>query len=501
MSGLPLWDAATAAAVDRHSMGAAIGMSSPVLMERAALACAHELLALRAGSDLPVVAVCGPGNNGGDGLAIARILHGWGLPVSWFDAAGGGNEARTQQRTLASACGVPECATLPRAAVMVDACLGTGSRGAPHGRIADAIAAMHGCRGPTLAVDLPSGVDCDDGSIAGVAVRADVTVTFGASKIGLHVTPGRDHTGRVVVADIGLRAAADTPAIATLLAGPSIAAALAGAPTPRHKGERGHLGLLGGAADTPGAVLLAATAGFRAGAGLVTVACDDAALRAAVIAARPEIMLAPRRLPAVPAADALVVGCGLTDAAAIAGLQASFTDDPRPAVWDASALQHLGCGVTPAGARVLTPHPGEAARMLASLEPEAGWTSQRVQASRIDAVRRLARATASTVVLKGAGTLIADPDRLAVASLGDASLATAGSGDVLAGIIAARLVHAVDAFTAACEGVMIHAAAGSVAGRRHAHTMAGDVVAAIDDARSFLASAAAHAALPSLRLA
>ncbi len=481
-----LWDAATSAAVDRHSIEV-LGIPSAILMERAALACSHELVLLRAGSELPVVIACGPGNNGGDGVAIARQLHGWGVPVRLVLATGTRNAAVEQQLAIARACGVEEAGleALPPRAVIVDALLGTGSRGAPRGEIAAALAKLETTTGPRFAVDVPSGVDPDLGSAFAQAFIADVTVTFGRSKPGLHVTPGRLHAGRVVVADIGLVAPAGTRVAATLVDPQAVAEQLARRPAARHKGERGHVALVAGAARTPGAVLLAATAAFRAGAGLGTVIGDDAELRAALLAARPELMFAGTHELAALAADALVVGPGLTDAAAHAGLAELWRRDPRPAVWDASALDHVPAGGA-AAARVITPHPGEAARMLARLDPEGGWTSQQVQGSRLAAARALAGHTGATVVLKGAGTIVATVERAAIDTLGTDALATAGSGDVLAGIVAAVLAGGVSAEAAAAIAVTLHGAAGRRVGAEHVGTLAGDLVDALDDARAML---------------
>ncbi|HWB74983.1 MAG TPA: NAD(P)H-hydrate dehydratase, partial [Nannocystaceae bacterium] len=360
----------------------------------------------------------------------------------------------------------------------------TGSRGAPRGEIADALARIASVQGPRLAIDLPSGVDPDLGDADAHAFVADVTVTFGRSKPGLHVTPARAHAGRIVVADIGLVAPPGTRASATLVDPAAIAVALAQRTAPRHKGERGHVGLVAGAANTPGAVLLAAAAAFRAGAGLCTVATDDAQLRAALLAARPELMFAGVH---ELSCDALVVGPGLTDPAAHAGLDALWRSDPRPAIWDASALDHVPQNAA-AAPRVITPHPGEAARMLARLDPSGAWTNARVQSSRIVAARLLAQRTGATVVLKGHGTVIATHDRIAIDVLGDAALATAGSGDVLAGVIAAALARGEAAEHAAAIGVALHGAAGRIVARKHPGSLAGDLVDALDDAAAELST-------------
>lgn len=492
-----LWDAATSAVVDRHTIEA-LGVPSSLLMERAALACAHEVVALRRGSALAVRVVCGPGNNGADGLAIARQLHGWGVPASVLFATSKGNEAVAFERRLASAYGVAERswddAAHDGAAIVVDAILGTGSRGGPRGEIAAALAAMRPWAGPRLAVDLPSGIDPDTGAVYDDAITAQVTVTFGRSKPGLHVTPARARAGRVVVADIGLVAPASVRPIAELV-DPDAVRSLVHAPAgARHKGERGHVGIEGGGAGTPGAAVLATLAAFRGGAGLLTVATGDATLRAAVLSRVPEAMfVAPEAATTV---DAWVIGPGLTQPDAQARVAPRWRDDPTPAVWDAGALEAVegDCNGRP---RVITPHPGEAARLLARLHGDASWSSARVQADRLAAARALASATGAVVLLKGAGTILAHGDRVAILPTGGPALATAGSGDVLAGILGALLARGVAPWTAACAGAAIHAAVGELAIRRHPATMAGDLVEALDAVDDALVDDA----LPQLRLA
>jgi NAD(P)H-hydrate epimerase len=296
-----------------------------------------------------------------------------------------------------------------------------------------------------------------------------VTVTFARSKPGLHLTPAREHVGELVVADIGLLAADELAReqLITLIDPAWVASQLGSLPSARHKGRRGHVGVIGGAGGTPGAAILAAAAAMRSGAGLATLAPVDPELRRALIELRPELMLAaPEHAWVIPQADVLVVGPGLVNADrdALARLHRS---DARPMVWDASGLDEYG-DHPGAGPRIVTPHPGEAARMLARLEPDRGWSSARVQADRRHAAEQLAALTGAVVVLKGEGTIVAQatgPEReskvrLAICSSGGPALATAGSGDVLAGAIAALLARGLDAWAAACVGVDVHALAG-----------------------------------------
>lgn len=469
-----LWTAEQAAAADRHTIDV-LGMPSAVLMERAALCVSAQIEALAdrcAASSVLILA--GPGNNGGDGLAIARLLHGRGRAVRAVLVSARHNEAVARQLALARAHGVEIAEQLPEPpsepTIIVDALLGTGSRGAPRGGIADALAWLAGLERPrvgVVSVDLPSGVDVDTGAVPGAVVTADVTVTFQRSKPGLHLTPAREHVGRLVVADIGLLAphglAPGDVARIHLIDPSDVARQLAGLPTAAHKGRRGHVGVIGGTGGTPGAAILAATAALRAGAGLATLAPLDPELRELLIARRPELMLAaPEHAWTIPSADVLVVGPGLVigDAQALARLR---RDDPRKMIWDAGGLDHYER--SPMSARhVLTPHPGEAARLLARVDPDGGWDAAAVQANRRAAAERLATTTQAVVVLKGAGTLVAMDGpagtRLAICTTGGPALAAAGTGDVLAGTIGALLGRGLDPWSAACVGVHVHGLAG-----------------------------------------
>jgi hydroxyethylthiazole kinase-like uncharacterized protein yjeF len=465
-----LWTAEVSTAADRYVIDV-LGMPSPVLMERAALCVCAEVEALAdRRSAVSVLILIGPGNNGGDGLAVARVLQGRGRAVRAVLVGARHNEAVARQLVLARTHGVEVFDSLPdppaEPTIIVDALLGTGSRGAPRGAIADALAWLGGLDRRHLsvvAVDLPSGIDVDTGSIPGVAATADVTVTFQHSKPGLHLTPARERVGQLVVADIGLRTSDASGPPLQLIDPREVARWIATLPTAVHKGQRGHVGVIGGTGGTPGAAILAATAALRAGAGLVTLAPLDPALRELLVAQRPELMLAPpEQAWTIPAADVLVVGPGLveSDPQALARLR---HDDARKMVWDASGLTHYERGPM-SQQHVLTPHPGEAARLLARVEPERGWDGAAVQANRRAAAERLAAATGAIVVLKGAGTVVAVDGaagpRLAICTTGGPALAAAGTGDVLAGTIGALLGRGLDPWAAACAGVHVHGLAG-----------------------------------------
>lgn len=515
-----LWTAATAASSDRFTMDDR-GMPSPLLMERAALCVSHEVVALSSASGQSVGVLVGPGNNGGDGLAVARQLHGWGVSVAAWMLTERHNAAVAEQLRLCRAYGVDVRQGRPDdedaiGRLWVDAMLGTGSRGAPRGVIAEVVEWSRAHAVPCVAIDLPTGVDPDTGAVVGGAVRAVCTVTFARSKPGLHVTPGRHHAGRVVVADIGLLPPPGVDERLRLIDLEGVAAALRGLPAGAHKGERGHLGIVGGSPGTTGAALLAAVAGLRAGAGLVTVASPDPALATVLLAARPELMTAPLMTePAqslLPRANALVVGPGLTDPASQAMLPRLFTEDPRPALWDASALDCVplssgeakggargGAEPVLAGPRLITPHPGEAARLLQRLAPDEGWSGAQVQARRIEAALGLAAATGAVVVLKGEGSLVATPTgTVTVAVSGGPALATAGSGDVLAGLGGALLARGLKPEVAAQAAVHVHGVAGEQLGDGTG-AIALDVAEALPLALRSVVQEPSHPRWPALR--
>ncbi|MEZ4453632.1 MAG: NAD(P)H-hydrate epimerase [Nannocystaceae bacterium] len=276
-----LWTAAESAAADRHTMDD-LGIPSLLLMERAALCVAHEVAA-RLAPGQRVIALCGPGNNGGDGVAMARILRGWGVDAEVRLCAPRHNEVVAEQLRLARALSVPIHEGLPASAVeddavLVDALLGTGAAGAPRGAIEAAIRWFNAGAGPRVAIDLPTGVDADTGALPGIAAVSQLTVTMQRSKPGLHITPGRGCAGAVVIADIGLRAAPITAsAPSTRLIEPRVtqaphrrAPAGAGAVE-----ERGHVGVIGGSVGTAGAADLdQATAALRCGVTLHLAARD-----------------------------------------------------------------------------------------------------------------------------------------------------------------------------------------------------------------------------------
>lgn len=451
-----LWTRSRAAAADQHTI-ATLGVPSPVLMERAALCCAREALAMC--GELPVWILCGPGNNGGDGVAVARILHGWGVRAQACLLSERLGAELQQQVALAQRIGVTVVRGLPEEtceALIVDAMLGTGAAPPLREPFVAAVAWANGRPGPRLAIDVPTGIDADTGAVPGLAFRADRTVTFVRSKPGLHVTPGRGWAGEVMVAEIGIVSEDMSEGICLIDPG-EVARAIARLRPGAHKGERGHVGIVGGSSGTPGAAVIAGAAALRGGAGLVTIASDDPLVQGQLLAHRPELMVQGRGARPVAAAGVLVVGPGLVRAEDRAGLTALWREDPRPAVWDASALSESAERAT--AGRVITPHPAEAGRLLSARTGES-WSTARVQSDRMAAARALVTATGAVVVLKGEGTLVAGEAGLAVCVSGGPALATAGSGDCLAGLIGALIGRGLSPWAAACAGVHVHGVAG-----------------------------------------
>ncbi|WP_217923560.1 NAD(P)H-hydrate dehydratase [Miltoncostaea oceani] len=486
----PLFDAEAMRQADRAA-SEDHGIPSVVLMERAGLAAAREIEAAWPDARSADILV-GPGNNGGDGMVVARHLAeaGWRVRV----AAPGGRAPATPDAALmtriAATLGIDVAPFDPAAphdaaAVAVDALLGTGATGAPHGPLGAAVEWLAAHPGPVVALDVPSGVEADTGRVAGAAVRADLTVTFHGDMTGLHVAPGLGRSGRVVVVDIGIpRLVAPPPA--AWLAPRAVIAAIPAKGAASDKYASGSVLVVAGSPGLTGAAALAASSALRAGAGLV-VAAVPAGVQPLVAAHLLEVMcapvpdedghLAPSSVDAVLGearrASAVAIGPGLGRAAATtAAVEALIDVLAPPVVIDADGLWHLGDAPERVAGRrgptVLTPHAGEAARLLG--RPRAD-----VEADRLACARELAARAGAVVVLKGAGTITAAPDGTAVVTDGGtAALATAGTGDVLTGAVAAALAKGMDPLPAAVAAVAAHARAGELADRGDG-TIASDV--------------------------
>jgi NAD(P)H-hydrate epimerase len=478
------------------------GLPGLLLMERAGLASARTILERHPGPGSALVLV-GPGNNGGDGMVVARHLSeaGWRVRV----LAPEGREPSTPDaavmaeiaRTLGLAAGTadPGEVRASDAAVVVDALLGTGAHGAPRGALAEVVAALDGRTG-VIALDVPTGVDADTGRVAGRAVRAEATITYHGDKPGLRVAPGREHAGEVTVADIGIPRAVTAEPSAWLV-GSAAAHAPPGKAPGGDKYSAGAVLVVAGSAGLTGAATLAARATLRAGAGLA-VAVVPRAVHALVAGAAgmAEVMVAPAPdedgALAPASLGAVLHQAGRVRAVAVGpGLGRHDPTTPfvrellegleLPVVVDADALWHLA--ERPEWVRgrsaptVLTPHAGEAGRLL-------GRPRAEVEADRLAAAAELAALTGSTVVLKGPGTVIGAPGVAPlVARLGPPGLATAGSGDVLTGVTAAVLARwpGAPAQVSAAAAVALHGLAAERAGRGDG-LVAGDLVDALPEA-------------------
>ncbi len=446
----------------------AAGVPGFELMQRAARA-AWRALRRRWPEAGALTVLAGHGNNAGDGYLVAVLARqaGWRARVLAVTepARLRGDAARAHAE--ARAAGVEVAPWSPRSTldgVAVDALLGTGLQGPPRAPFGDAIRWLNASGSPVLAVDLPSGVEADSGRVAEVAVRAELTVTFIGLKLGLFSGQGADMTGDLVFD--GLRADPEqrrrTPEAARRLA-PEGLARLAPRPKTAHKGQFGHVLVVGGDAGLGGSVLLGAESALRAGAGLVSLATRDEHIPAA-LARMPEIMTrgvrsANQLRPLLDKADVLVVGPGLGRAAWGRSLLSVAGGRDIPQVWDADALNLLADGGfrLPPDA-VITPHPGEAGRLL-------GLGTAEVQADRPAAAEALVTRYGCCVILKGAGTLVAAPGHpLSLCDRGHPAMAGAGFGDVLAGLVGALRAQGLAAHEAACLAVWLHARAGEVAG-------------------------------------
>ncbi|MEO8998374.1 MAG: NAD(P)H-hydrate dehydratase [Rhodanobacter sp.] len=446
---------------------AELGISGHELMRRAASAALNSLR--RHWPQLRQICIhCGPGNNGGDGFLLGVLAREAGLQVELvaLSATAQGDAALARAAWEAGSGKVQLWDTdgaLPAAELHVDALYGIGLNRAPGPAVARLIAQINHRGRPVLALDVPSGLNADSGDCPGVAIRADVTVIFIAGKRGLHTGRAADHVGVLELATLGVPDSvyANTPPDARLL----VAEVLPPRARYANKGDNGHVLVIGGEHGMAGAARLAGESALRAGAGLVSVATRAEHI-SALNAARPELMAhavdGPQALaPLLERASVLALGPGLGQAAWGHALWLTALDTNKPLVLDADGLNLLAREprqfTVPV---VMTPHPGEAARLL-------GVSTREIERDRFAAARGLAKRYAAIVVLKGAGSLIADPDgRLDVCPWGNPGMASGGMGDLLTGIVAALLAQGCSAWQAACLGVGLHARAGDRAAQQ-----------------------------------
>jgi len=509
-------------AIDQYAIRT-IGLPSLVLMENAGRAVAEEVIRLserlglprgRSGRPPRWLILTGKGNNGGDGIVAARHLAEAGYevhvlyavpPEDWQGEA-------AVQRDVAARIGLPSSVYRPGEAVnwerwdgIVDALLGTGSAGAPREPYASLIREANASGLPIVAVDLPSGLNADTGETANPCIRARVTVALALMKRGLLLYPGAEAAGEVVVRPIGIPpAAVDQQQVQTYMLNETFLNRQFGLNVPparkadTHKGTYGHVLVAAGSRNMSGAGLMCSRAALRSGAGLVTWAVPE--LLALPMAGRlPEAMIAgvadegtgewraadPQAVAALAQGkQAMVAGPGMGRWPGDAKwLRALWEAADLPLVLDADALNMIAASEEPFAAwpkrnhpAVLTPHPGEMARLC-------GLSVAEVQRDRIELARRFAERHGVTLVLKGARTVVASPGgSVCVNTTGNPGMATGGAGDVLAGIIGGLLAQGLDSFAAAALGVYWHGLAGDRAAARRpeaASLIAGDIIEAL----------------------
>lgn len=479
-----LYRAAQVRELDRLAIEAH-GIPTQTLMERAGAA-AFRLLRAHWPRAQRIGVVCGTGNNGGDGYVLARLAHEAGLSVAVY-AVGETERMRGAAREAASAlraAGV-EAVTYAGGAlsgheVVVDALLGTGLDREIEGVARAAIEAIGASGAEVLALDMPSGLDADTGRVRGAAVRANLTVSFIGLKQGAFTADGPDCCGRIHYSRLGVPAQifSQVEPAATRFSYQALAPRLRPRGRGAHKGRYGHVLIIGGDHGMNGAALLAGQAALRTGAGLVSIATR--AGHAALLAlARPELMChgvedAGALQPLIERATVIAVGPGLGRSRWALELFGRALDRPGPLVVDADALNLLAQAPVRRDDWILTPHPGEAARLL-------GITTAEVQEDRFEAVAALQRRYGGAVVLKGAGSLVCDPmGAIALCHGGNPGMASAGMGDLLTGVVAALLAQGMDLAEAARFGPAVHAAAGDQAaaeGAGERGLLAGDLLA------------------------
>jgi NAD(P)H-hydrate epimerase len=492
----PLFTAEDMRAADAFAIDEA-GVPSIDLMERASAGLAR--LTAEVARPGPIRVLCGKGNNGGDGLAAARLLRAEGRAVDVL-AVGDLSETKGDARAnLERLPGDPprpfEPGALEGSGAIVDAMLGTGFEGEPREPVADAIDAIGEQDAPVVACDVPSGVNAATGEIEGRAVRADATATFHGPKIGLHVAPGAFHAGRVEVVEIGIPRGAPGASTAGLISD----RVLDLIPTRTREGSKftsGTVVIAGGAAGYTGAPCMVALGAQRTGAGYVQLAVPESAQQAvalrlleAVTKGLPEedgghVEAGAEEVASMAErAGAVMLGPGLgRSGGAVAFARRVAREVEVPTVIDADGLNaHVGeldaLRERPAPT-VLTPHAGELARLMEV-------DSDEVSAHRLRYAREAAQRTGCIVLLKGDDTILAVPDGVVAVSPGaTAALATAGTGDVLSGIVGALLSKGMDALAAAAAGVRLHVYAGLAAAERVGtdHVVAGDVIEALPEA-------------------
>lgn len=454
-------------AIDQVAINDA-GIEGYTLMTRAAEAALAEAQA-RFPDARRWQVICGGGNNGGDGYVLARLAAATGIGISVLTLAAADSlqgDAATAYQDFAAeggAAGTFAGSLDTEAELLVDAVLGSGLERDLEGPFAEVVDAINQHPAPVLALDIPSGLNADSGRVMGVAVQADLTVTFVGLKSGLFLNEGPDYVGDLCFAGLDIPAACRSQEQAVLqrIDDDTIRTLLAPRKRDAHKGDFGHVLIVGGGPGMSGAVRLCGEAALRTGAGLVSVATHPSH-HAMIASGRPELMCqavesADDLAPLLARATVIAIGPGLGTGEWSQSMFAAVMQSDLPLVVDADALNLLRQSDVRQPGWILTPHPGEAARLLEC-------TTGEVQGDRRGALANIAARYGGTVVLKGSGSLVtaaAGPSWLCTA--GNPGMAAPGMGDVLTGIIAALRAQGLLAEMAAVAGVNIHARAGDAA--------------------------------------
>jgi NAD(P)H-hydrate epimerase len=489
--------------IDRSTI-AEVGIPGTVLMERAGVAVAEHVLCHYAPERVLVLA--GTGNNGGDGLVAARELFNRGVSARVLMA---GTRAKLSpdcrfQYEIIRKMRVPvEHRTLPtprdmHGALVIDALFGTGLVRPITGQVAEAIASLNASDSTVVSVDMPSGISADTGQVLGAAVQADATVTFGAPKRGHFLHPGAGHTARLLVRDIGFPRSLLEEVSGQLLVKDDMSLLVPGRPAASHKGDYGHVLVLAGSRGKTGAALMAARGALRTGAGLVAIGIPEHLTGSLQSAALEEMILpladtgegalshqaADDVLAFASAqADVVAAGPGLGQRGETVRLVRDLIQrSPVPLVLDADALNAVAAApdiLTRAKSPlIITPHEGEFARM-------GETTRDAIRRDRPAVALSFAKAHGVIVVLKGAPTVIAEPEgAVFFNSTGNAGMATAGTGDVLTGVIAGLLAQQLNPLEASLLGTYLHGLAGDLASKAcGAHALlASDIIESVSDA-------------------
>ena len=447
-----------------------LGLTLYELMQRAGQA-AFSALQRRWPAAQHWLILCGAGNNGGDGYVVARLAQAAGLQVTLLAVESDKaqpEEAQQAREAWLAAGGVihGDAFAWPQPIdIIVDALLGSGLNRAPTEPYARLIEQANRHPAPVFAVDVPSGLAAANGTTPGVAINAAHTLTFVALKPGLLTGKARDYVGLLQCHALGLDAWLTTqPAPIARYDAQALSRWLRPRRPTSHKGDHGKLLVIGGEQGTAGAIRMAAEAALRSGSGLVRVLTHQENI-APLLTARPELMVQALTKQALEDglawADVIAIGPGLGQRDWGKQALSKVENSNKPMLWDADALNLLAISPEKRQNRIITPHPGEAARLLNCKVSE-------IESDRLLAAQRLVKRYGGVVVLKGAGTLIAGPaGALAIADVGNAGMASGGMGDVLSGIIASLVGQGLSPFDAACAGCVVHGAAAEAVAQRY----------------------------------